>query len=312
VVDGVTNRQTRSYLVVTDPFASDAVVDVVLYLSGKPPVRDPDWTDLRLPAGSSMALDLRNVLGEPIVGATVTATRGRVAVASLTVGVHSGVRAALAAPAFAARWIAPAIGGADAATLSLVVPGDLGIRYSATELSDDTDARPAGNLTVVQQGGVSTVSNPVPVSGASAIVVQVTDGDPIGVGLRVAGEGPDPAATSGTSAPADAWVALPAAIGPAAVPSVVMVNDGTEQVTVTARRLPEGGRDPGDATTVTIAPGRTAALPRPWLNDDPSAAVLLVGDRPFVALSAASTGNNAEGYALAMGLPMPAGGTGAP
>jgi hypothetical protein len=312
VVDGVTNRQTRSYLIVTNPFASDAVVDVVLYLSGKPPVRDPDWTDLRVRADSSIALDLRHVLGEPIVGATVSATRGRVAVSSLAVGVRSGVRSALAVPAFASRWIAPAIGGTDAATLSLLVPGDLGVRYSATELSQDTDAHPAGNLTVAQQGGASTISNPVTTAGASAIVLQVTDGGPVAVGLRVAGKGSDPAATSGTSSSADAWVALPAAIGPAAAPSVVVVNDGAEEVTVTARRLPDGGGDAGDATTVTIAPGRAAALPRAWLDEDPSAAVLLTGDHPFVALSAATVGRSAEGYALALAVPVPADATGAP
>jgi hypothetical protein len=216
------------------------------------------------------------------------------------------VRAALAAPGFASRWIAPTIAGADTATLSLLVPGDLGIRYSATELSAGTDAHPAGNLTVAQQGGASTVSNPVTTAGASAIILQVTDGGPVAVGLRAAGKGSDPAATSGTASTADAWVALPAAIGPAAAPSLLVVNEGASEVTVTARRLPDGGRGAGESTTVTIRPGRTAALPRAWLEEDPSAAVLLTGDGPFVALSAATVGRSAEGYALAMGVPVPA------
>jgi len=303
VVDGVTNRQTRSYVVVANPFAADAVVNVVLYLPDNPPVRDTGWTELRIRAGSSVALDLRRALGEQIVGVTVTATRGRVAVGSLAVGTNGGVRSVLAQPAFASRWIAPVVAGTGAGTLSLLVPGDLGVRFGATQLSSDTAPQPAGNLTVVRQGGSSTVSAPLTTAGPSAVVVQVNGNADVGVGLREAGQGSDDAATGGTTSPAPSWVVLPAALGRNARPGVVLVNDGEQPVSATLRRLPLGGGDPGSAYEILVPPGRTASPPRTWLSVDPSAAILITGDGNLVALSAATTGREGTGgYALSMGI----------
>jgi hypothetical protein len=306
-VDGVTNRQTHSYLVITNPFAADAVVNVVLYLPDNPPVRETAWTDLRIRRDSSVALDLRRALGEQIVGATVTATRGRVAVASLAVGTSGGVRSVLARPDFSTRWVAPVVGGAGAGTLSLLVPGDLGIRFGATQLSSDTSAQPAGNLTVVRQGGSSTVSAPLTTAGPSAAVVQVVGNAPVGVGLREAGGGSDAGATGGTIAPAPSWVLLPAAIGASARPSVVLVNDGDQPVTATLTPLRVGGGGVATTATLEIAPGRTASPLRSWLNANPGAAILVTGGGNLVASAAGTTGREGVGgYALSMGIPVPA------
>ena len=69
VVDGVTTKQAHSSLVVMNPFDTDAVIDVALFLAGRPPVRDSAWTDLPLRAGRSVALDVGSrALGEAIVG----------------------------------------------------------------------------------------------------------------------------------------------------------------------------------------------------------------------------------------------------
>jgi hypothetical protein len=80
--------------------------------------------------------------------------------------------------------------------LSLLVPGDLGVRFGATQLSADSGAQPAGNLTVVRQGGASTVSAPVTTAGPSAAILQVADGGLVTVGLREAGAGADAGATA--------------------------------------------------------------------------------------------------------------------
>jgi hypothetical protein len=305
VVDGVTNRQTRSYVVITNPFLSDAVVNVVLYLPDKPPVRDTDWTDLRIRPGSSVALDLRRALGEQIVGATVTATRGRVAVASLAVGTNGGVRSVLGAPDLSPSWIAPVVGGTGNGTLSLLVPGELGIRFGATQLSSDTNAQPAGNLTVVRQGGSSTVSAPVTTAGPSAVLVQAADGASIGVGVREAGSGNDAGATGGTTTTAPSWVVLPAALGPTAQGSVVLVNDGDQPITATLTALPADGGTPGEPYTIEVGPGRTASPPRSWLQANRMAAILIAGDGNLVALSGGTTGRDGGGgYALSMGLPV--------
>jgi hypothetical protein len=305
VVDGVTNRQTDSSVVIANPFAADAVVNVVLYLPDKPPLRDTDWTDLRIRAGSSVALDLRRALGEQIVGATVEATRGRVAVGSLAVGARGGVRSVLAQPAFATRWIAPVAGGTGSGTLSLLVPGDLGIRFGATQLSTDSNAQPSGNLTVIRQGGSSTVSAPVTTAGSSAVVVQVVGNTPVSVGLREVGRGSDDAATAGTATPATSWIALPTTVGRNAQSNLVLVNDGTQPVSATLQMLPAEGGDGGAPYTLAVAPGRTASPPRSWLDANPTAAILITGDGNLVALSAGTTGRDRSGsFAVAMGVPL--------
>jgi hypothetical protein len=52
-----------------NPFTSDAVIDVALFLAGRPPVRDSAWTDLPGARGTPVALDVGlRVLGESIVG----------------------------------------------------------------------------------------------------------------------------------------------------------------------------------------------------------------------------------------------------
>ena len=59
------------------------VIDVTLYLPEEPPVRSNAWTDLTVPAGSALALPVGSLkvgaLGQSIVGAEVTAARGRIA-----------------------------------------------------------------------------------------------------------------------------------------------------------------------------------------------------------------------------------------
>jgi hypothetical protein len=228
-----------------------------------------------------------------------------VAVGSLAVGANGGVRSVLAQPAYASRWIIPVVGGTGAGTLSLLVPGDLGVRFGATQLSSDTAPQPAGNLTVVRQGGSSTVSAPLTTAGPSAVVVQVSGGATVGVGLREVGPGSDDAATSGATEGALSWVVLPAALGRNARPSVVLVNDGEQPVTATLRMLPVEGGDPGNALELVVPPGRTASPPRSWLSVDPSAAISITGDGNLVALSAATTGRDGTGgYALAMGIPL--------
>jgi hypothetical protein len=303
VVDGVTTKQTHSYLVVMNPFGTDAVIDVALFLSGRPPVRDSAWTDLPVRAGRSVALDVGSrALGEAIVGADVTATRGRIAVGSLAVRAGGSVRSTLASSAYASSWILPVAGGSGGGTVSLLVPGDLGIRFGGTLLQQEEEAQTAGNLTVVRQGGTSTVSSPVTTTGASAVIVTLTGEGAVGAALREAGPGPDDASTGGTATPASGWVVLPTALGGAPVPALVLVNPGETPVTVTASLLDAGS----DTVSITVPPRRTAAVPIGFLRRDLTAGVLVTGDGDFVALGAGTSGPGQTGwYAMAMGVPLP-------
>jgi hypothetical protein len=311
VVDAVTTKREHSFLVVTNPFATDAVIDVSLFLPDRPPVRSTAWTDLPIDAGTSVALDLGSkkagALGESIMGAEVIATRGRIAASSVAIRDGGGIRSVLAAPAKATRWILPMVGGSGGGVVSLLVPGDAGIRYDGTQLSHDTDAQTVGNLVQARQGGSSSVSVPVATSGPSGILIDVTQGGAVGAGLRASGAGVDEAATGGAVAPATAWVVLPTAFGLDPRPAVVLVNDGGQAVNVTLTLLHDGGGSLGDTIDVVVPAGRTLGAPFGFLRKDHTAAVLITADAPVVALGAGTAGSgDTSRYAMALGVPMPA------
>jgi len=303
VVDGVTTQQTHSYLVVMNPFPSDAVIDVALFLAGRPPVRDSAWTDLPVRAGRSVALDVGSrALGESIVGADVTATRGRIAVGSLAVRAGGSVRSTIASSAYASAWTLPVAGGAGGGIVSLLVPGDLGIHFGATLLQADEEQQTAGNLADVRQGGTSTVSAPFSTIGASAVVLAISGEGDVVAGLRAAGRGPDDAATGGTATPGPGWVVLPTAVGGSPAPALVLVNPGDTPVSATATLL-DGA---GDTVSIVVPPQHTAAVPVGFLRRDATAGVLIVGDGDLVALGAGTSGPGQTGwYAMAMGVPLP-------
>jgi hypothetical protein len=290
-----------------NPFAIDAVIDVTLYLPEEPPVRSDSWTDLTVPAGSALALPVGSqkvgALGQSIVGAEVTAARGRIAVASTVVRDGGGIRSALASPAQASRWVLPITGGTGRATLSLLVTNDTGVRFTAQVLARGVDPSAIGDLTDVRQGGSSTSSSQVPTEGASALLVQVADGT-VAAGVRAAGHGADDASTGGTAADAASWVVLPTAFGLDPVPSMVLVNDGETKVRATVTLIPEGGGS-GDSVEVTVPAGQTAAVPRAFLAKDHTAAALVQASGPIVALGAGTAGSGR--YAMALGVPVPEG-----
>ncbi|HEV8089975.1 MAG TPA: hypothetical protein VGQ50_15055 [Actinomycetota bacterium] len=308
VVDGVTTQNSHSFLVVMNPFAIDAVIDVTLYLPEEPPVRSNAWTDLTVPAGSAMALPVGSqkvgALGQSIVGAEVTAARGRIAVASSVVRDAGGIRSSLAVPGQASRWVLPITGGAGGATLSLLVTNDTGVRFTADVLARGVDASPVGDLTDVRQGGSSTMSAQIPTDGGSAVLVQSEDGT-VAAGLRAAGHGGDDAATGGAATDAPAWLVLPTAFGQKPQPSMVLVNDGTTKVLATVTLIHEGGGGLGDTVQVTIPAGQTAAVPPTFLAKDHTAAALVQATGPIVALGAGTAGSGR--YAMALGVPLPAG-----
>ena len=308
VVDGVTTQRSHSFLVVMNPFSLDAVIDVTLYLPEEPPVRSNEWTDLTVPAGSAIALPVGSqkvgALGQSIVGAEVTAARGRIAVASTVVRDGGGIRSTLATPGQASRWLLPVTGGAGGATLSLLVTNDTGVRFNADVLARGVDPSAIGDLTDVRQGGSSTVSSQVPTEGASALLVQVADGT-VAAGLRAAGHGADDASTSGATSDAATWVVLPTAFGLDPAPSIVLVNDGDGKVRATVTLIREGGGGVGDAVEVTVPAGQTAAVPRSFLAKDHTAAALVQASGSIVALGAGTAGSGR--YAMALGVPVPEG-----
>ena len=81
--DGTTEQGEDAYLVVMNPFAVDAVFDVVLFTPKRAPIRNSALTDHVLRPGKSVAFRLNAFAeGEAAVGAEVDVSFGRVAVSS--------------------------------------------------------------------------------------------------------------------------------------------------------------------------------------------------------------------------------------
>jgi hypothetical protein len=308
VVDAVTDRRTHPFLIVMNPFTADAVVDVALFLSQRPPVRSDAWTDLPIDAGTSVAFDLAakesGALGEPIIGAEVTATAGRIAASSLSVR-GGGVRSVLATPTPSNTWIVPSAAGDGTAILSLLVPDETPIRYDTSVLSDERGSSPQRS-SGSRQAGTSAASTRLGTGAATAVIVNVDEGGPIVAGLRSEGRHDDEASTGGAAAPATAWVVLPTAFGLEPRPAVVLVNPGDGDVTVTVTLLHEGGGASADTLEVSVRAGTTIGVPAKFLEPDHTAAVLVSADGPVVALGAGTAGSGERSrYAAALGVPVP-------
>jgi hypothetical protein len=87
-----------------------------------------------------------------------------------------------------------------------------------------------------------------------------------------------------------------------------VLNPGDSQATVQIRSIPREGDPPAD-TTITVAPGSVAGVPREFLDTIGDAALMVTSTgEPVVAMGAsASLGNEGRAlFGLAAGVPIPA------
>ena len=98
---------------VMNPFAVDAVFDVVLLTPKRAPIRNSELTDHVLGPGKSVAFRLNAFdEGDPAVGAEVDVSLGRVAVSSLGITRDGGIRSVIGAVQTGSRAYLPIGGGA--------------------------------------------------------------------------------------------------------------------------------------------------------------------------------------------------------
>lgn len=303
-----TEEGEELFLVVANPFAADAVFDVTLFSPDRPPLRDPDWTDLVLEGRRSVALPVsKKVLGEPAVAATIEAKVGRIAVATLGVTEGGGVRGTLGTIAPGTTSSVPAGGGTGQSTLVTFVPGEGSLRYGVTRVSEE-GPEAVGNLVDAQQPGASTATAPVVTTGPTTIVVAARGDGSLVAAQRATGPSADDAATGGLPPAAPAWVVLPTVWDQPSFPGLIVTNPGSESVTVTLRLLsPEGGA--ARSVSFDVEPATSAAAPKAFLAASPRAAVLVTATGPVLA-AGASTSSGVRGlsrYAVAGGVPVPDG-----
>ena len=307
--DGTTEQGQDAYLIVMNPFASEAVFDVVLLTSKRAPIRNSKLTDVVLHPGRSAAFRLNAFAeGEPAVSAEVDVSLGRVALASLGIARDGGIRSVIGSTEPASSAFLPAGYGSGQSSLVLMVPGDREVSFGATLVSRAPPA-PAGGLTEATQSGTSAHVYPVTTMGGSSIDVVAEGSAPIVAAQRAIGVGNDSAATGGATTPAADWVVLPAIAGEPSVPGLVIVNPGGGAATVTLHALASEGETTPSDVTITIGPGSVVQAPSSFLDLTHWSAIEIRSDGEGVVPMAASTSLGVEGrstYALSMGVEAPA------
>jgi hypothetical protein len=307
--DGTTQQGEDADVVVMNPFAVDAVIDVAVFSERPAPIRDSLFTNVRVPPHRSVILRLNRVsLDQPAAAAEVVAQTGRVAVASLGVSRDGGIRSVLGVTASARRVLLAGTGDVGQSTLVVMAAGQAEARFGATLLSGEKP-QAAGGLTEVTQGGQSARAYPLITRNPSLVDVRVEQGSvPVAAVRRTEGQAGDPGATGGAAAPAAAWVIPPTVAGEPDHPGMVLGNPGPSQVEVTLTLL--GASGVLDELDVSVPATSAVAVPAQFLEQDPTAAVLAVAaDGSFVATGASSS-LGLEGfasYAVAAGIPVPPG-----
>ncbi len=309
--DGETDQGHDTYVVVMNPYASEAVVTLTLLTEERVPITHRDWANLVLSGGRSVAFHVNEkVLGERTVAAVVDVAVGRVGAASLVVSTPGGgVRSVVGAAAPAVRSVLPGAGDTGESDLVLLGEGDGDARFSVASL-EERGRRLVGDLEAVVQRAASARTYPVLAEGPAALEVDVEAGaPPLATVRRTFGVGSDPGALGGAS-PGPAWVVLPAVAGEPSHPRLVLVNPGREPAWVVLRFLPPQETALPAAVTLRVPPGSAVTAPRSFVEALPEAAVLAVArSGTFVPAAASSSLGRLglAGYAVSLGVEVPPG-----
>lgn len=315
VPEASTLRGEAAQVVVHNPFAVDAVVDVGLVAADRT-VRPGKLRGIVLAPGQVRSVDLgRFALGEPALAAVVSAPLGRVATAGLTTS-PGGVRAIVGVAEPSRRWILPG-GGDGSGSLMVTAPDDSPVPFHArvqtAELESaliDLEELPGGTIGVFEEGVrdagiVVEADGPAPLLAARRLAAAVPapepPREPRGGGRRQEDEEPpapappDLASTAGAPSSAAGWLVLPP-VAPGGGGAVVLVeNPGTDPAEI--RVTPLGPEGPGQAETLLVAARTTVRVDLP----QPAAAEIRATRGAVVAAAAAL---DARTYAIASGIPI--------
>jgi len=294
LADGTTVRGERTFVVLANPTAVDAVVDLTLVTEERV-VRPGPLRGLLLPPGRTEAVDLgRSVLGERTVSVQVEARLGRVSASLIGLRDARGLRLSLASTAASRDRYLP--GGADDGTAKVVVlagrsEAPFRVRVQGLTAQEETleEAAVAAGRTATFEVEASDASLVVAAEGAATLTAARRSGR-ADVG--------DQASTAGATETAEGWVIPPVLGSGGGDQFLVLQNPGQEAVTATLTLLGRDGPLPGPGGgTVTVDGGRARVVP---LADGapPVAAVVRSEGGSLVA---AQVGVIPGGYTVAVG-----------
>ncbi len=305
--DGQTTERQDAYVVIMNPFATDAIFTLTLYTQKRVPITAGAWTNVVLAPRRSRAFRLNaTALGEGAVSTLVDVKVGRVAAASLGLAELGGIRSSIGvAGSPPQRTILPAGFAQGASTLVVMNTGDARPELQATLFSKEA-SQPLGSLVQNAPNAGSAQPYPLTLEGPSAIDVRSTPGTV--VALRTLGVSADQGSTAGASTPESAWVVLPSIAGTPAHPGLILANPGDVAAVVKLMLLPSAPGTVPQSVTVTVPPSRAVAGPKLFVMAKPFAAILVTAESGTLVPAAASYSLGQDGmatYAVSLGVPIP-------
>jgi hypothetical protein len=298
VPGGTTLRGQQARVVIMNPFASEATVDVSLAASGRV-VRPGALRGLVLPPHRSASVDLnRFALGEAALAATVRATLGRVVAGAVGIST-GGVRSAIGVPAPARAWVLPGTADDGVSDLQVMVPGrqEAPFRVRAQRVDGQAplldEASVAGGFAERFELEAERAGLVVEAAGAQPFVVSRRTGS------TDAGDG---TLTTGAAPAATRWLALPASRPGGGGARLILVNPGGRPARAEVTLLSDTGPvDAPSLESITLEPGRILVVDLSSLVGlRPVAAVVEVKDGTMVP---AQESISPDGYAISVGIP---------
>jgi hypothetical protein len=300
--DNTTLEGESAYVVVMNPFASDAVFSLQATTPDRR-IRPEAWADVVLPAGRSQAFHLNpQALGEEVVAIEVTVSIGRVAASALGVSAAGGVRSSIGVPGLATST-ALLPGGGDAGTTSLVVlnAGDRGATIGATAVGTTGDPPLELPHEVLPAESAATFLYTIADPGVLSVSIE-DDAGGVALVRRSGAPSGDRGSVAATALPGPAWVLPSVRLGSNALGmTVYLANPGDTDVTVVL--TPLGLDAAGSPSEVVVPAGGMLAVP--GLSGGTGSSILATSAEGDFVPVVGSTGGVVPSFALAMGVPVP-------
>ncbi|MGZ8624590.1 MAG: DUF5719 family protein [Actinomycetota bacterium] len=307
--DGATLEENDDYVIVMNPYATDAVISLTLLSDGRgDPVRTEEWTNVTLKPFHSRAFRLNDkALGETTVSTVVDVSVGRVAAATLGISRTAGVRSSVGLPSGATTQILPGAADAGRTDLPVMSAGLERVALSGTILDAET-TQPLAALADAAPAGESARTIPFTTGTPTTLVVNAAGPD-VAFARRTFGVASDQGSTAGATEPAAAWIVLPSVVGQPSHPAIVLANPGEERATVTLSVLPVEGESLPEPVTVEVPPLSTVLAPKGFVTEASTSSVLVLASSGTLVPASASYALGREGFAtfaVALGVRIPA------
>lgn len=305
-------------LIVYNPFPDEAVVKVSLLTPGGEKSK-AGLADQAVPSESSITLALKDyILEQKVLGAVVSATRGRVVAWRLSVArpddLPSGVQFTLGATELADTWYFPegAVGPGFEERLSILNPGtdEATVDVTLVSASRSVPAAGATEVPVPPRSTVSVVLDDAALAGergGAGAIVESANGVPIVVERTVfyaTQEIDGTASEIGSATPALRWFLGPATSHPDA-DTAVLLNVSSERAQVSLKLLSAGGRplEPRSLANLSVPAGARLRVPLGEITDGEAYAVVVDASAPVVA-ERFSYSSGAGDVSSLMGIPL--------